>query len=162
MHTPGPHLTHSTARAQVVGSAKHTQDLVSTTRTPVSLSSRRGRRHGKPAPECRWARPQGTIITQMLMDGGSTERHGATGGHSVPQVSTVPKRCAGPSSASTSLLRSRMAPPEGSPPISMTVPWTGYLGALSLLGCRICRETGGRPAPSCGDLDRADLGTTAK
>jgi hypothetical protein len=33
----------------------------------------------------RWAWPQGTIITQMLMDGGSTDRHGATGGHSAPQ-----------------------------------------------------------------------------
>jgi len=32
----------------------------------------------------RWAWPQGTIITQMLMDGGSTDRHGATGGHSAP------------------------------------------------------------------------------
>ena len=31
----------------------------------------------------------GTIITQMLMDGGSTDRHGATGGHSAHRANLL-------------------------------------------------------------------------
>src|SRR5215472_3029482 len=73
MHPPYPRIAHSDRRIRQAHARPSVNDEA------VSLSSRRKRRQGKPSARVRrWAWPQETLITreQMLMGGGSIDRHG--------------------------------------------------------------------------------------